>query len=129
WIGVVQAGSVLASEIVIIVLLVVLVRLIMLLPTSISTRPTDKLVTDGTFGLCLGWGFVATISNTAALLGTTGVPSVSGWQCTGAHHYLGAGVDCCGTHQRRICLPDSYLGRRTGRCRGVGGNHRDSPGC
>jgi len=92
WIGVVQAGSVLASEIVIIVLLVVLVRLIMLLPTSISTRPTDKLVTDGTFGLYLGWVFVATIANTAALLGTTGVTKFSGWQLISAVILVVVGV-------------------------------------
>ena len=80
WIGVVQAGSVLASEIVIIALLVVLVRIMMLLPSSGSTRPTDKLVTDGTFGLYLGWVCVATTANTAALIGTTGLTKFSGWQ-------------------------------------------------
>jgi len=80
WIGVVQAGSVLASEIVIIALLAVLVHLIRLLSASVSTRPTDKLVTDGTFGLYLGWVCVATTANTAALIGTTGLRKFGGWQ-------------------------------------------------
>src|SRR5699024_7288069 len=44
------------------------------------TRPTDKLVTDGTFGLYLGWVCVATTANTAALIGTTGLRKFSGWQ-------------------------------------------------
>lgn len=84
WIGVVQAGSVLASEIVIIALLVVLIRLIAVLPEGVSTRTTDRLITDGTFGLYLGWVCVATTANTAALLRTTGLSTFTGWQLVSA---------------------------------------------
>ena len=80
WIGVVQAGSVWGSAVVIVILLVVLVRIIMILRKTRYTTRTDALLTDGTFGLYLGWVCVATTANIAALIATTGLDKFTGWE-------------------------------------------------
>ena len=80
WIGVVQADSVWGSVLVIIALLVVLVRILMILRKTRTHTKTDALLTDGTFGLYLGWVCVATTANTAAWVATFGVDTFPGWQ-------------------------------------------------
>ncbi|KQS98419.1 tryptophan-rich sensory protein [Cellulomonas sp. Leaf395] len=68
WIGVVQAGSVGGSVVVMLALLAVLsvvfVRLVRLAHTGTAT----SLITDLTMGLYLGWVSVATLANIAAFL-------------------------------------------------------------
>lgn len=80
WIGVVQAGSVLGSLIVIAVLLLVLIKMLLILRAQRPSTTTDALVTDGTFGLYLGWVCVATTANIAAYLATLGIDTFPGWQ-------------------------------------------------
>lgn len=80
WIGVVQAGSVWGSVLVILALLVVLIRIIMILRKTRPATKTDAIFTDGTFGLYLGWVCVATTANIAALVATTGLETFPGWQ-------------------------------------------------
>jgi hypothetical protein len=73
WIGVVQAGSVGGSVVVILALLAVLsvvfVRLVRLAHTGRAT----SLITDVTMGLYLGWVSVASLANIAAFLAVAGV--------------------------------------------------------
>lgn len=73
WIWVVQAGWLVASLAVIVVLLAVLARILVLLVRTISEGRLDVLITDGTFGLYLGWVTVATVANTSAALAASGV--------------------------------------------------------
>ncbi|HEY4535521.1 MAG TPA: TspO/MBR family protein [Enteractinococcus sp.] len=80
WIGVVQVGIVWASVIVIGILLVVLVRILMILRKTRTHTKTDALLTDGTFGLYLGWVAVATTANIAAWVSTFGVDKFTGWE-------------------------------------------------
>lgn len=80
WIGVVQAGVVWASVVVIGILLVVLIRILMILRKTRTHTKTDALLTDGTFGLYLGWVCVATTANIAAWIATFGVDTFTGWQ-------------------------------------------------
>jgi len=54
---------------VIVVLLAVLVRILFILMRTRAENAADTIITDGTFGLYLGWVTVATIANTSAVLG------------------------------------------------------------
>lgn len=72
WIWVVQAGWLAASLLVIVVLLAVLIRILFILMRNRAENAADAIITDGTFGLYLGWVTVATIANTAAVLGAAG---------------------------------------------------------
>lgn len=81
WILTVQAGSVLASVAVIVVLLAVLLRILMILKATNPTTWADALIVDGTFGLYLGWVCVATNANIAAWVATaTDLSTFPGWQ-------------------------------------------------
>ncbi|GAA4107439.1 TspO/MBR related protein [Enteractinococcus coprophilus] len=80
WIGVVQADSVGGSVLVIVVLLLVLIRILMILRKTRTHTKTDALLTDGTFGLYLGWVAVATTANIAAWVSTFGVDKFTGWE-------------------------------------------------
>ncbi len=66
WIWVVQLGSVTASVGVIIVLLAVLIRIFLILRAERPAGAVEAIVTDGTFGLYLGWVCVATVANITA---------------------------------------------------------------
>lgn len=68
WIGVVQAGSVGGSVVVIVVLLAVLARMYLTLLRTPRTATLPSVVTDVTVGLYAGWVSVATLANTAAFL-------------------------------------------------------------
>jgi len=68
WIGVVQAGSVAASAVVIVALLVVLAFVYVRLVRLDHTARLPSVVTDVTMGLYTGWVSVATLANTAAFL-------------------------------------------------------------
>ena len=83
WIAVVQAGVLWASVLIILGLLVVLVRMVMILRKTRTHTKTDALLTDGTFGLYLGWVCVATTANIAAWIATFGVRTFPGWQWAG----------------------------------------------
>lgn len=83
WIAVVQAGVLWGSVLVILVLLIVLVRIEMILRKTRTHTKTDALLTDGTFGLYLGWVCVATTANIAAWVTTFGVSTFAGWQWAG----------------------------------------------
>lgn len=72
WIWVVQAGWLALSVVVIVALLAVLARILVLLMARPVGGALDAVVTDGTFGLYLGWVSVATVANTAAWLGASG---------------------------------------------------------
>lgn len=78
WILVVQAGLLALSVVVIALLLAVLARIFVILRTSRSAGAVDAIVTDGTFGLYLGWVCVATVANVAAALVGAGVGSADG---------------------------------------------------
>ncbi|WP_181026660.1 tryptophan-rich sensory protein [Rathayibacter rathayi] len=78
WILVVQAGFLTLSVIVIALLLAVLARIFVILRTTRSAGVVDAIVTDGTFGLYLGWVCVATAANVAAGLVGAGVGSADG---------------------------------------------------
>ena len=85
WLGVVQADSIGGSVIVIVVLLVVLIRTLFILRTDEPSTKPDMLVTDGTFGLYLGWVTVATTSNIAAAIAdATGLDTFDGWEWAAA---------------------------------------------
>ncbi|WP_146340680.1 tryptophan-rich sensory protein [Nesterenkonia sp. NBAIMH1] len=93
WIWAVQLGSVTASVVVIILLLAVLVRILVLLVRTRSGSWLDLLVTDGTFGLYLGWVCVATVANIAAWVATWGVGQFPGWEwAAGAVAFVAAGI-------------------------------------
>lgn len=85
WLGVVQADSIWGSVIVIAALLVVLIRILFILRTDAPSTKTDMLLTDGTFGLYLGWVTVATTSNIAAAIAdSTGLDTFDGWEWAAA---------------------------------------------
>ncbi|GAA1987591.1 tryptophan-rich sensory protein [Isoptericola halotolerans] len=68
WIGVVQAGWLWGSVLVIVALLAVLCVTFVRVLRIPSTRPLDTVATDVTLGLYLGWVSVATLANVAATL-------------------------------------------------------------
>lgn len=78
WILVVQWGQVFLSVVVIVALLASLAVVFALLirhpveRTSAAATAVDTVVTDGTFGLYLGWVSVATVANTSAWLASIG---------------------------------------------------------
>ncbi|KQQ05086.1 MULTISPECIES: tryptophan-rich sensory protein [unclassified Rathayibacter] len=84
WILVVQAGLLALSVVVITLLLAVLARIFVLLRATRTSGVVDAIITDGTFGLYLGWVCVATAANVtaglvAAGLGTADGPGASVW--------------------------------------------------
>lgn len=72
WLGVVQAGWLAASVVVIAALLACLVRVLVLLGREPADNRWETLLLDGAQGLYLGWVLVATLANTAAALASTG---------------------------------------------------------
>jgi hypothetical protein len=64
----VQLGLILGSVVVIVALLLVLIRILLVLQSSSPQGWIDALLTDGTFGLYLGWVTVATVANITAWL-------------------------------------------------------------
>ncbi|MFZ7086878.1 TspO/MBR family protein [Curtobacterium sp. RRHDQ10] len=72
WILSVQAGLLQLSWVVIVALLAVLAWTFVLLRRDPSRSRTEAVVTDGTFGLYLGWVCVATVANIAAVLSADG---------------------------------------------------------
>lgn len=72
WIWVVQLGWLVLSLVVIVVLLAVLGWILRLLVRTGSGGWAESLITDGTFGLYLGWVTIATVANTSAVLGAAG---------------------------------------------------------
>lgn len=73
WIGVVQAGWLAASVVVIAGLLAVLAVLVVRLVRSVPDSTAQAVVLDGTIGLYTGWVSVATLANVAAVLADAGV--------------------------------------------------------
>ena len=73
WIGIVQAGSVGGSVVVILALLAVLSLVFVRLVRLAHTDAVASWVTDVTVGLYLGWVSVATLANIAAFLSVAGV--------------------------------------------------------
>ena len=78
WILVVQWGQVFLSVVVIVALLASLAVVFALLirhpveRTSTAATAVDTVVTDGTFGLYLGWVTIATVANASAWLASIG---------------------------------------------------------
>ncbi|MBF4582753.1 tryptophan-rich sensory protein [Curtobacterium sp. VKM Ac-2865] len=72
WILSVQFGFLWASEPIIVALLGVLVWAFVVLRRTKPSGIVEAIVTDGTFGLYLGWVCVATAANTAAVLTAAG---------------------------------------------------------
>jgi hypothetical protein len=72
WILSVQFGFLWASEPIIVALLGVLVWAFVVLRRTRPSGIVEAVVTDGTFGLYLGWLCVATAANTAAVLTAAG---------------------------------------------------------
>ncbi|OLT55301.1 tryptophan-rich sensory protein [Cellulosimicrobium sp. CUA-896] len=83
WIGVVQAGWLVASVVVIAALLAVLAVLVVRLVRSVPDGAAQAVVLDGTVGLYTGWVSVATLANVAAVLADAGVGGLglgaTGW--------------------------------------------------
>jgi hypothetical protein len=83
WIGVVQAGWLVASVVVIAALLAVLAVLVVRLVRSTPDSTAQAVVLDGTVGLYTGWVSVATLANVAAVLADAGVGGLglgaTGW--------------------------------------------------
>jgi hypothetical protein len=73
WIGVVQAGALWGSVVVIVALLVVLVRILLVCLDLPARSAVERVLVDGTFGLYLGWVTIATLANAAAALAASGV--------------------------------------------------------
>lgn len=73
WIWTVQLGWLAVSVLVIVVLLAVIIRLMFLLGAPRTGGIAEKVVTDGTFGLYLGWVSVACLANTYAWLANAGI--------------------------------------------------------
>ena len=73
WIWTVQLGWLAVSVLVIVVLLAVIIRLMFLLSAPRTGGLVEKVVTDGTFGLYLGWVSVAFLANTYAWLADAGI--------------------------------------------------------
>ena len=78
WIWAVQLELILGSVIVIVLLLAVLVRILYILGAPRIGGIPEAVVTDGTFGLYLGWVSVAFFANTFAWLASAGVDVVTG---------------------------------------------------
>ncbi|KQS14587.1 tryptophan-rich sensory protein [Curtobacterium sp. MCLR17_007] len=72
WILSVQFGFLWASEPIIVALLAVLAWAFVILRRTRPSGIVEAIVTDGTFGLYLGWLCVATAANTAAVLTAAG---------------------------------------------------------
>ena len=72
WIWTVQLDAVWASVLVIVALLAVLIRIMFILGAPRTGGAVELVVTDGTFGLYLGWVTVATLANTFAWLTSIG---------------------------------------------------------
>lgn len=72
WIWVVQLDGLAASLVVIVALLGVLGWIMRLLARTRPRGRADTLISDGTFGLYLGWVTIATVANVAAVLGAAG---------------------------------------------------------
>ena len=73
WIWTVQLGWLAVSVLVIVVLLAVIIRLMFLLGAPRTGGVIEKVVTDWTFGLYLGWVSVAFLANTYAWLADAGI--------------------------------------------------------
>ncbi|MBO9555171.1 tryptophan-rich sensory protein [Cellulomonas sp.] len=110
WIGVVQAGWLAASLLVILVLLAVLARLFVVL-VRMPPRGVADVVTDVTVGLYLGWVSVATLANVTAYLTDAGVgargPAVTGWSVVvlAAAAALAVGYAMHGRGRASVVLP------------------------
>ncbi|WP_314036210.1 tryptophan-rich sensory protein [Dietzia sp. CH92] len=78
WVWAVQLELILGSVIVIALLLAVLVRIMYVLAAPRIGGVLESVVTDGTFGLYLGWVSVAFFANTFAWLASAGVDVVTG---------------------------------------------------
>ena len=77
WVWSVQLELILGSVIVIVLLLAVLIRIMFILGAPRIGGVIETVVTDGTFGLYLGWVSVAFFANTYAWLASAGVDVVT----------------------------------------------------
>lgn len=77
WIWTVQLDQIAVSVLVIAILLAVLIRIMYILGAPRTGGAVELVVTDGTFGLYLGWVSVATLANTFAWLAAEGVDPVT----------------------------------------------------
>lgn len=80
WLWVVQLGWLGVSVLVMLLLLTVLVRILLLMMASPAQHRAESLLTDGTFGLYLGWVSLATAANIAAMLGSAGAEGFGAWE-------------------------------------------------
>lgn len=84
WLLVTQQGWVNASVVVILALLAVLVMTVRALQRHPADGLAERVVTDGTFGLYLGWVALATFANVAAAIAASGASASTGVQEAGA---------------------------------------------
>lgn len=77
WIWTVQLEWLAVSVVVIVALLAVLIRIMYLLGAPTTGGALETVITDGTFGLYLGWVCVATLANAYAWLSAEGVGLVT----------------------------------------------------
>lgn len=76
WLIVVQAGWIWVSVAVIAVLALLLGHVVQILGSFPSSGRLETVLTDGSFGLYLGWVSIATVANVAAALVNSGIPAV-----------------------------------------------------
>ena len=79
WVWTIQWDTLSLSVVVIAVLLLVLIRMLLLISAERPRSRMEAVLTDGTFGLYLGWVSVATAANIAAWLGALGAEGFSAW--------------------------------------------------
>nr|WP_272902273.1 tryptophan-rich sensory protein [Brevibacterium daeguense] len=83
WIWLVQLGVLVLTVVVILALLAVLIRILVIMTAERPAGWAETVLTDGTFGLYLGWVCVATAANIAAWLASLGLAGIAGWQVLG----------------------------------------------
>lgn len=84
WLGAVQLDLLFVSVLVILALLAVLLRMLLIMISDHPSGWVEAVLTDGTFGLYLGWVSVATVANIAAWLAAAGAEGFGGWRWAAA---------------------------------------------
>ena len=84
WLFATQLDLLALSVLIILALLAVLIRILLVLMAHPATEGADRLVTDGTFGLYLGWVCVATAANITSWLSSIGGDDFDGWRWAAA---------------------------------------------
>ena len=80
WLGATQLDLLALSVLIILALVAVLIRILLILMAHAPENRLDQVITDGTFGLYLGWVCVATAANITSWLSSIGGDGFGGWR-------------------------------------------------